>query len=222
MNKIYLVDGENIAPKMLEGFVKKKKLSGKDQIHILYTKNSGNDYKNHKVFTKKKKNTIYLEVEDGKNALDFQLSTYLGYILGVYPNEKTYIIANDRGYEATTSFAKALGRFVKIITIDPVKEEKKVKPEVKVPTKKAKKKKEKRPETIKRANGRTKEDWAVIQSQFVDAKDKKELLYRYAYNLNDLYQNCLHMMGQEKGVAYYQKHKKEFREHFNAKHIRGN
>lgn len=200
MNKIYLVDGENIAPKMLEGFVKKKKLSGKDQIHILYTKNSGNDYKNHKVFTKKKKNTIYLEVDDGKNALDFQLSTYLGYILGVAPYEKAYIIANDKGYEATVSFCKTLGRYVKIITLDSPKEEKKEK-DAKI--------------TInKKANKRSEEEWALVAKEYKKAKHKKKVLYAYATSLNDLYLNCIHLLGQKEGVAYYRDHKSEFRAHF--------
>ena len=39
-----------------------------------------------------------------KNALDFQLSSYVGFLLAKFPKEKIYIVSKDKGYENLLSF----------------------------------------------------------------------------------------------------------------------
>jgi hypothetical protein len=45
----------------------------------------------------------------GKNALDFHLSFYLGYVAAKNPNGRLMVIANDKGYDPMIVHAKALG-----------------------------------------------------------------------------------------------------------------
>jgi hypothetical protein len=39
-----------------------------------------------------------------KNALDFQLSTYLGYLMHTYANAKFIIVSKDKGFEVVKKF----------------------------------------------------------------------------------------------------------------------
>lgn len=43
------------------------------------------------------------------NALDFQLLSYLGYLISQNPDEQYYIIANDNGYDAAVAFWQSRG-----------------------------------------------------------------------------------------------------------------
>jgi hypothetical protein len=45
----------------------------------------------------------------GKNALDFHLSFYLGYVAAKNPNGRLMVIANDKGYDPMIVHAKELG-----------------------------------------------------------------------------------------------------------------
>lgn len=45
----------------------------------------------------------------GKNALDFHLSFYLGYVAAKHPDAELVVVANDKGYDSMIGHAKALG-----------------------------------------------------------------------------------------------------------------
>lgn len=45
----------------------------------------------------------------GKNALDFHLSFYLGYVAAKHPDAELVVVANDKGYDSMIDHAKALG-----------------------------------------------------------------------------------------------------------------
>lgn len=48
-----------------------------------------------------------------KNALDFQLSSYLGYLMGKgNGNDKYHIVSNDKGYDCLCDYWKEQGKFV--------------------------------------------------------------------------------------------------------------
>lgn len=49
----------------------------------------------------------------GKNALDFHLSFYMGYIASRSPESKMVVVANDKGYEPMLEHAKAMGFVVR-------------------------------------------------------------------------------------------------------------
>ena len=45
----------------------------------------------------------------GKNALDFHLSFYLGYVAAKHPEANLMVVANDKGYDSMIGHAKLLG-----------------------------------------------------------------------------------------------------------------
>lgn len=49
----------------------------------------------------------------GKNALDFHLSFYMGYIASRNPDSKMVVVANDKGYEPMLEHAKGMGFVVR-------------------------------------------------------------------------------------------------------------
>lgn len=53
--------------------------------------------------------TLVPRTGSGKNALDFQLSYYLGYISARHPQARFIVLSNDQGYDPMLEHAKALG-----------------------------------------------------------------------------------------------------------------
>ena len=100
---IFLIDYENVN---LEGFNGLSNCTENDYIKIFYTKGAETlTFGLHRRLSESKSKIEYYKVENGsKNALDFQLSSYLGYLISSNPNEKYYIVSKDKGYEILTNF----------------------------------------------------------------------------------------------------------------------
>ncbi len=59
----------------------------------------------HQCICNSKANFRYYEITaGGKNALDFQLSTFLGFLISKNPEESFYIISKDRGFQRVIGF----------------------------------------------------------------------------------------------------------------------
>lgn len=106
MKKVY-VDTENIAT---YNFLKKMDLTEEDEIILFLSKRSNHiNPMNLDILLncKAMKKTVFVEAEE-KNAMDFQIVTYLGL---VYSKENSYyIISNDKGYSsAVDCFVKQFG-----------------------------------------------------------------------------------------------------------------
>ncbi|MDE5556165.1 MAG: hypothetical protein K2J32_00530 [Ruminococcus sp.] len=101
----YLIDYENVHQAGLDGI---EKLTENDKLVIFYTTNAEtltfSIYE--KLVSCKAEIQLYKVQCGGKNALDFQLVTFLGYILGNNPDIDCHIISNDKGYEYVRSFWK--------------------------------------------------------------------------------------------------------------------
>jgi hypothetical protein len=100
---IFLIDYENVN---VEGFNGLSNCTENDYIKIFYTKGAETlTFGLHRRLSESKSKIEYYKVENGsKNALDFQLSSYLGYLISSNPNEKYYIVSKDKGYEILTNF----------------------------------------------------------------------------------------------------------------------
>lgn len=100
---IFLIDYENVN---VDGFNGLSNCTENDQIKVFYTKGAETlTFGLHRRLSESKSKIDYFKVENGsKNALDFQLSSYLGYLIANNPNEKYYIVSKDKGYEILTSF----------------------------------------------------------------------------------------------------------------------
>lgn len=99
---IYLIDYENVNA---DGFRGVEKLSKDDSVYVFYTANAGNlSFEVHKKLVESQADIKYFSVSAGKNALDFQLTMFAGYLLGKGTSQNIYIISNDKGFDADISF----------------------------------------------------------------------------------------------------------------------
>ena len=100
---IFLIDYENVNERGFKGILNCQK---EDLIYIFYTKNGSTlSFDSHKLLEEAKPKIDYFNAENGsKNALDFQLSSFLGYLITNHPNEQFYIISKDKGYEVLIRF----------------------------------------------------------------------------------------------------------------------
>ena len=102
---IYLIDYENT--KNLSGV---KNLSDSDKVIIFYSKNADSlSFETHLELNNAKAEIIYKKADvGGKNALDFQLCTYLGFLIREYiaENENFYIVSKDKIFSYLLEFWK--------------------------------------------------------------------------------------------------------------------
>ena len=109
---IYFVDFENVGS---NGLIGSKNLSDKDKVIVFMNKDRVKsipvDVYMEMMNTSAKVEHIFLH-KSGKNYLDFQLSTYLGYLLGKGEKNDICIVSKDAGYESLVDFWK--GRNISI------------------------------------------------------------------------------------------------------------
>ncbi|BAL84630.1 hypothetical protein SELR_pSRC200960 (plasmid) [Selenomonas ruminantium subsp. lactilytica TAM6421] len=118
----YLLDFENVKSSGFDGV---EKLSEQDKVIAFYSVNSGTiTIDMHIKINKSKADIEFQKVFiGGKNALDFQLSSYLGYLIrDTLPTEDNaemcnyYIVSNDTGYDFLCKYWKNQGVEVKIVS----------------------------------------------------------------------------------------------------------
>ena len=98
--RIFLIDFENVHEKGLEGI---GELSQNDAVHLFYTKNASKISLD--ILSEVKASLAFHKVNVGKQSLDMQLVSYLGYLIGTVGHEPEYIIiSNDTGFGNTLSF----------------------------------------------------------------------------------------------------------------------
>ena len=110
-NTWFLVDYENVHADGLNGI---QNLSAKDQVIIFYSKNADTmTFDLHNQINRSHGDIQFLKIEAGtKNALDFQLVSYLGYLIRQEEKDSFYIVTKDNGYQAVVKFW--LGRNIRI------------------------------------------------------------------------------------------------------------
>ena len=114
----YLIDFENVKSRGMEGV---ELLSEEDTVCIFYSDNADSmTFDLHRKLNETKAEIIYHKVAVGtKNALDFQLATYLGYLIceqqreGIHPNY--FIVTRDNGFTSLMVYWKGQGVPVRII-----------------------------------------------------------------------------------------------------------
>ncbi|MGN1411007.1 MAG: PIN domain-containing protein [Oscillospiraceae bacterium] len=101
----FLIDFENVRSNGLKGIEHLKNI---DDVCIFYS-----DYANsitfdiHHSMNKSSANiSFFKSTKTGKNALDFQLVSYLGYLIAQKKYKNYYVITGDRGFESAISFWK--------------------------------------------------------------------------------------------------------------------
>lgn len=100
---IYLVDYENVHN---DGVTDIQKLSASDRVVIFYGDSIKSiPFETHVEMMNSKAAIEYIETHKiAKNYLDFQLSTYLGYLIGKGEKGPVYIISHDTGFDSIVDF----------------------------------------------------------------------------------------------------------------------
>ncbi len=100
--KVYLVDTENVATAWKEILPQK---SQKDVIILFYTEHSpGISYMDLNVIREYPLSFDMILCYAGKNGLDFQMVSYLGYLIKTAPKSEYIIVSNDTGFDAVVKF----------------------------------------------------------------------------------------------------------------------
>ena len=94
---VYLIDFENVHSAGLSGI---ERLTEKDCVYIFYSINSNSiTFEAHELLMSSKARIVPLLIScGGKNALDFQLSSFIGYLAGASEDRELYVISLDKGY----------------------------------------------------------------------------------------------------------------------------
>ncbi len=101
----YLIDYENANKDGLNGVTK---LTERDRVIIFYSDKADRmTFGLHRRLNETAATIEYRKVDvGGHNALDFQLATYLGYLLAQNPEEEYCVVSNDRGFQFLVGFWK--------------------------------------------------------------------------------------------------------------------
>lgn len=102
---VYLVDYENVN---ISGFDGINKLTRKDSVIVFYSDKANTlTVSLHNNLMKVLAKVSFVKIfGSGSNCLDFQLSTYLGYLISKNQKESYYIVSKDKGFEYVISFWK--------------------------------------------------------------------------------------------------------------------
>lgn len=105
---VYLIDFENVTSAGISGI---QRLSKEDKVYIFYTVNASNmSFAAHMNLLSSPAEVIYYNVTSGgKNALDFQLASFLGFLISKGEDKDFYIISNDKGYDHVKNFWERSG-----------------------------------------------------------------------------------------------------------------
>lgn len=170
----YLVDYENVKA---DGMCGVDQLGKKDAVCIFYSENASTlTFGLHESLNRSKAKIVLQKVEVGvKNALDFQLSTYLGYLVSENEgkNETYYIVSEDKGLAILTGYWAERGENVKTAPdIAAAKEDQEEEKTAKAEKKEKKEKTEKTEKVEKESDGEKEEPRQ--QKKFHGKKQQKK------------------------------------------------
>lgn len=104
MKRIFLVDTENIGTRFLTG---KETLTAEDKIILFNNESSLVKTLQELTITKSAVEVKHMS-NHRKNAMDFQICTYLGMLVSQYGTKcEYYIVSADRGYESSLEFVRS-------------------------------------------------------------------------------------------------------------------
>ena len=100
--KVYLVDTETVGTAWKDILPQK---SSKDVIILFYTEHSpGISYMDLNVIREYPMSFDMILCYPGKNGLDFQMVSYLGYLIKTAPKSEYIIVSNDTGFDSVVRF----------------------------------------------------------------------------------------------------------------------
>ncbi|NLF80858.1 MAG: hypothetical protein GX572_06670 [Clostridia bacterium] len=117
---IYLIDFENVHYDGLSGILN---LHEGDEVYVFYSDNGKRlTFELHEqIIQSEAKFYYYKAAVGGKNALDHQLSTYLGFLVGKKEEKKYYIVSKDQGFRHLIAFWKSANLGLEINLVDSIR-----------------------------------------------------------------------------------------------------
>ena len=105
---VFLIDYENVTSAGIEGI---DKLSEQDSVYIFYTAAQQSiSFDMHRAILDAKCKISYFSVANGgKNALDFQLASFIGYLVGLSEDKSIYVVSGDKGFQFIWKFWERQG-----------------------------------------------------------------------------------------------------------------
>ena len=105
---IYLIDFDNVHSDGLKGI---EQLAENDVCYVFYSEHAGVlTFNIHKKIIESRAKIYYVEAQVGmKNALDFQLVSYLGYMIRENQEASYCVISNDRAFALVADFWRNKG-----------------------------------------------------------------------------------------------------------------
>lgn len=102
---VYLIDYENVRSDGIRGV---DTLSENDEVYIFHSMNADTlTFDAHDQLLASRASVFRYKIQKGgKNALDFQLSSFLGYLISEKKSSSFYIISNDNGFNFVMEFWK--------------------------------------------------------------------------------------------------------------------
>lgn len=182
---IYLVDTENVGSSWKILLEKKTK---NDKIYLFYTENSPHiSYADMLEIVQYPNAFEAIPCCTGKNALDFQLASYLGFLVKSAPKTQYCIFSKDTGYDALVSFWSEKGYSVQ--RLDAVSFEQ-----------------QKKEETKSKA-----QTTSLTTMDDQDAKIVRDILARNHEELLDIHNELVQTFGMKKGSVMYKQLKPEIK-----------
>lgn len=181
---IYLVDTENVGSSWKILLEKKTK---NDKIYLFYTENSPHiSYADMLEIVQYPNAFEAIPCCTGKNALDFQLASYLGFLVKSAPKTQYCIFSKDTGYDALVSFWSEKGYSVQ--RLDAVSFEQQ-----------------------KKAETKKKTQTSLTSMDDQDAKIVRDILARNHEELLDIHNELVQTFGLKKGSVMYKQLKPEIK-----------
>ena len=181
--KYYLVDSENVNDNWLMLF---DMIDETDNIIVFYTKNSPHmSYPSVIRLLKINRTIKFEECFEGNNALDFQLISYMGYLMknSDIENSEFIVMSNDTGFDSAINFWKSKGFHVNRINVNYCKQ------------------------TLQKQNNTVEEATPapVINKQYNFNKDEVDMFINCLGrdNLVSIHETLVHVYGQQKGQIIY-------------------
>ncbi|MBO5474285.1 MAG: hypothetical protein J6A08_10960 [Lachnospiraceae bacterium] len=201
----YLLDYENVHADGLEGI---RTLSGDDHVIIFYSDQVKSiPFERHVEMMNSRARIEFIEThKTGKNYLDFQLTTQLGYLIGKGETDTVYIISKDQGFDSVVDFWK--GRNIKIARqecIQPGTESKPVKKTKKSGVQKTAGLSEsyrKKVRTAVKEDGVSAGTYSTIYKAIINSKSKQEF-----------HNSIMKVLGNEKSTLVYNHLKDVYQEY---------
>ncbi len=102
---VFLIDYENVNEAGLEGI---KNLKSEDQVHIFYSDQIKTiPFERSIELSQSRAKIEFIQTrKTAKNYLDFQLATYLGFLIGKGERGEVIVVSNDKGFDSVVDFWK--------------------------------------------------------------------------------------------------------------------